>query len=347
MGGGGKAKKDDRMTFTQSFVSGGIAGVASRTITSPLDVVKILAQVGTKETQAGFLKSFGNIYKKDGIKGFWKGNGIACVRLFPYNAVQFATFTKLKVYFSDEKGKLSPLNALVAGSLGGISATVTTYPTDMVKTRLTVDHADKSKQSHSKYKGMIDAFRVIFRDEGILAFYKGMSTSIIGVIPFAGGTFMAYEFLDKAWEKYLHKPKSSMTALENFINGCLAASFAQTFSFPFDTIRKKMQAASKAVSADMKPDVEFNGMVDAFIQTIKKHGILGLWKGTVANLAKVAPYAGIMFAAFEACKHVFVYNNGYTETPFRDVPKPGIDQNMNVDELRKWKEEQRKKGIQV
>jgi solute carrier family 25 protein 43 len=315
----GSSKKDDRMTFAQSFVAGGFAGVASRTITSPLDVVKILAQVGTKETKDGFLKSFTNIYQKEGIKAFWKGNGIACVRLFPYNAVQFATFTKLKVMMSDAgTGRLSPMNALVAGSMGGIMATVATYPTDMVKTRLTVAHADHTK---SKYKGMIDAFRVIYREEGFMAFYKGMSTSIIGVVPFAGGTFMAYEILDKAWGK----PKEKMTAIENFINGCLAASFAQTFSFPFDTIRKKLQAQSRTVSDEMRPDVEFNGMFDAFRQTIKKNGVLGLWRGTTANLAKVAPYAGIMFAAFEFCKRVFLYWNGYTESPFVDRPIPGVD----------------------
>jgi solute carrier family 25 protein 43 len=234
-------------------------------------------------------------------------------------------------------GRLSPLNALIAGSIGGISATVATYPTDMVKTRLTVAHADKEK---AKYKGMIDCFRVIMREEGFMAFYKGMSTSVIGVIPFAGGTFMAYEVLDKAWGK----PKEKMTAMENFINGCLAASFAQTFSFPFDTIRKKLQAQSKTISEDMRPDVEFNGMVDAFRQTIRKNGILGLWRGTTANLAKVAPYAGIMFAAFEFCKRVFLYVNGYTESPFVDKPIPGIDQGMNPEQLKKWFAEQKKGG---
>ena len=70
----GKAKKDDRMTFWQNFFSGGIAGVTSRTITSPLDVVKILFQVGTQDTKQGFLKSFTNIYVNEGIRAFWKGN---------------------------------------------------------------------------------------------------------------------------------------------------------------------------------------------------------------------------------------------------------------------------------
>jgi len=329
--------KDERMTFSQNFVSGGIAGVASRTITSPLDVVKILAQVGTKDTQQGFFKTFSNLYQNEGMKAFWKGNGIACIRLFPYNAVQFASFNWLKIVLSDpETGRLNPANSMLAGSLGGISATVVTYPTDMVKTRLTVAHADPTK---AKYHGIIDCFRVVLREEGPLAFYKGLSTSIIGVVPFAGGTFMAYEVLDGLWAK----PKDKMTPMENFINGCLAASFAQTFSFPFDTIRKKLQAQSKTVTANMRPDVEFNGMTDAFIQTVKKYGPLGLWKGTSANLAKVAPYAGIMFAAFEACKRFFLYTNGYTVGPFNAAPKPGIDQSLRPDELKKWLADQKKK----
>ena len=61
------------MTFWQNFFSGGIAGVTSRTITSPLDVVKILFQVGTQDTKHGFLKSFSNIYTNEGIRAFWKG----------------------------------------------------------------------------------------------------------------------------------------------------------------------------------------------------------------------------------------------------------------------------------
>lgn len=180
-----------------------------------------MAQIGTKETRDGFVKSFRNIYSNEGLSGFWKGNTIACLRLFPYNATVFAAFDRLKVWLSDPNtGNLSASNSLLAGSLAGVIATVVTYPLDMVKTRLTADHADPAK---SKYQSIPGAFRIIYREEGKLAFYKGMSTSILGVIPFAGCTFMAYEFLDKAWGK----PKKDMTALENFINGCLAAAFAQ------------------------------------------------------------------------------------------------------------------------
>jgi solute carrier family 25 protein 43 len=327
------SKKDDRMTFAQNFTAGGIAGVTSRTITSPLDVVKILAQVGTKESQGGFLGMFREIFKNEGLKAFWKGNGIACVRLFPYSAIQFAAFNRLRVLFSDENGKLSAMNALLAGSLGGVMATIAVYPTDMVKTRLTVQHADPSQ---AKYKGITHAFRLIAKEEGFTAFYKGLSPSVMGVIPFAGCTFMSYEVLAKLWGR----PRHELGPAENFINGCLAGAFAQTFSFPFDTIRKKMQAQSRAADA-VKADVQFTGMFDCFRQTIKQNGVLGMWRGTTANLAKVAPYAGLMFLSFEASKRVFIYQNGYTKSRWTGEPKEGIDQGMRPAELKAWLKEQK------
>eukprot|EP01029_Cantina_marsupialis_P029208 TRINITY_DN779947_c0_g1_i1.p1 TRINITY_DN779947_c0_g1~~TRINITY_DN779947_c0_g1_i1.p1 ORF type:complete len:333 (-),score=70.07 TRINITY_DN779947_c0_g1_i1:141-1139(-) len=323
-------KSDDRMTFSQNFICGGIAGVTSRSLTSPLDVVKIIAQVGSADAD-GFIGTFRNIFRNEGVKAFWKGNGIACVRLFPYSAIQFAAFNKFKVLMADpETGKLSASKALMAGATAGIIATTAVYPTDMVKTRLTVQHGgDPAK---AKYKGIVHAFKVIAKEEGMGAFYKGLAPSILGVIPFAGGTFMAYEVLGHVWGK----PKSELGPMEQFLNGCMAGAFAQTFSFPFDTIRKKMQAQARGAAGVVKTDVQFDGMLDCFRQTVKKNGIMGMWKGTTANLAKVAPYAGLMFLAFEASKRVFLFQNGYTKTMWSDEAKEGVPQNMKPGELKAY-----------
>jgi solute carrier family 25 protein 43 len=256
------------------------------------------------------------------------------LRLFPYSAIQFAAFNRLKLVFSDEDGNLTPVNALFAGSLGGVMATISVYPLDMVKTRLTVQHSG----GDAKYLGISHAFKTIAAEEGVGAFYKGLAPSVMGVIPFAGCTFMSYEVLSKVWGK----PRSKLGPVEQFLNGCLAGAFAQTFSFPFDTIRKKMQAQSKVATEGMvQADVEFTSMTDCFVKTIKKNGPLGMWRGTTANLAKVAPYAGLMFLAFEASKRVFLYMNGYTISPYKDTPKPEVDQSMRPEELKQWLKNQK------
>lgn len=92
-----KPAEDERLTFLQSVFCGGIAGVLSRTVTSPLEVVKVLSQVGTPETRCGFLRTFNRIYCSEGLKAFWKGNGISCLRLVPYSAIQMAAFHNLVV----------------------------------------------------------------------------------------------------------------------------------------------------------------------------------------------------------------------------------------------------------
>ena len=95
------------------------------------------------------------------MKGFWKGNGVACLRLFPYSAINFAVFGEMKKMMTDPAtGRLSSWNSLVAGATAGVIATVCVYPLDMVKTRLTVQ-----VNGQLKYKGFIDAFRVIFKEE--------------------------------------------------------------------------------------------------------------------------------------------------------------------------------------
>lgn len=43
--------------------------------------------------------------------------------------------------------------------------------------------------------------------------------------------------LDKLWQE----PPFRFSPLQNFINGCLAAGVAQTLSYPFETVKRKMQ----------------------------------------------------------------------------------------------------------
>lgn len=87
-------KKDDRLTSSQSLLCVGFAGIFSKSVTSPLEVVKILSQIGTFHCKRGFLHSFVLICQNEGLRAFWKGNMVSCLRLFPYSAIHLATYKK-------------------------------------------------------------------------------------------------------------------------------------------------------------------------------------------------------------------------------------------------------------
>jgi solute carrier family 25 (mitochondrial phosphate transporter), member 23/24/25/41 len=101
------------------FIAGGIAGAASRTVVSPLERLKIIQcgpnwypmfegliflflfcrQVQPRNTGKqynGVWRSLVRMWKEEGFKGFMRGNGINCVRIIPYSAVQFTTYEQLK-----------------------------------------------------------------------------------------------------------------------------------------------------------------------------------------------------------------------------------------------------------
>lgn len=324
-----KPAEDERLTFSQSIFCGGIAGVLSRTVTSPLEVVKVLSQVGTPETRYGFLRAFNRIYRNEGLKAFWKGNGISCLRLVPYSAIQMAAFHNLIAVLEDAHmpSNLSAKSWMVAGSGSTLIAALLVYPADMLKTRLIIQNVNPSS---SNYCGIMHGFRKIWKTEGFMALYKGLFPTFLGVIPFAGGSFLAYEILDSS----IPTPPGDMTPMYMFFSGCLAAAVAKTLSFPFDTIRKKMQAQSRILPNNGGVDVQFKGMTGAFVQTVKVNGITGLWRGLSANLLKIAPNAGIMFLSFEYSKRIFLFYNGFTESPFSHVPKVYVDQSMSPKELR-------------
>lgn len=69
-----------------------------------------------------------------------------------------------------------------------------------------------------------------------------------GVLPFSAGSLLVYMNLEKIW----NRPRDRFSLLQNFANVCLAAAVTQTLSFPFDTVKRKMQVSSDVGGGDGK-----------------------------------------------------------------------------------------------
>ncbi|XP_029463464.1 solute carrier family 25 member 43 [Rhinatrema bivittatum] len=324
----GSLRRDSRMTRGQSALCGGLAGLLGRSLTAPLEVVKVLAQVGSSHSEGGFVRSFSRLFQAEGGKAFWKGNGAACARLLPAGALQLGAYRRFLMFFMDDLGQISQWQAIVAGSLAGMVATIVTYPVDVIETRLIVQN-----RLEPSYRGILHAFWSIYYREGFLGLYRGASLTVLGAIPFSAGSFLIYINLDKIWQE----PNVRFTPLQNFINGCLAAGVAQTLSFPFETVKRKMQAQSHIFPHCGGVDGHFAGMVDCFHHIVKTKGVIGLWSGLTANLLKIVPYFGLMFSTFEFCKRICLYRNGYIVSPLSYQLTPGVDQSLHPQELKELK----------
>lgn len=114
----------DRLSepVTAAFIAGGVAGAVSRTIVSPLERLKILLQiqsVGRTEYKLSIWKALVKIGKEEGWKGYMRGNGTNCIRIVPYSAVQFGSYSfyrrvRLRPFISLPSNIYSPLSCLIS-----------------------------------------------------------------------------------------------------------------------------------------------------------------------------------------------------------------------------------------
>jgi solute carrier family 25 (mitochondrial phosphate transporter), member 23/24/25/41 len=69
------------------FLSGAIAGAVSRTVTAPLDRLKVIMQAGKGDATIVNMTRY--MYAEGGLVGMWRGNGINCVKIAPESAAKF------------------------------------------------------------------------------------------------------------------------------------------------------------------------------------------------------------------------------------------------------------------
>ncbi|EFJ38660.1 hypothetical protein SELMODRAFT_6879, partial [Selaginella moellendorffii] len=123
--------------------AGGIAGAVSKTCTAPLARLTILFQIRGMTTdkiltKPSILREAARILREEGGLAFWKGNGVTIVHRLPYSAINFYSYEQYKAVKSsgDDNSGARLLARFVAGGGAGITAAATTYPLDLVRTRL-------------------------------------------------------------------------------------------------------------------------------------------------------------------------------------------------------------------
>ncbi|XP_035872920.1 solute carrier family 25 member 43 isoform X2 [Phyllostomus discolor] len=240
-------RRDRRLTGSQRLLCAGLAGALSLSLTAPLELVTVLAQVGVvRGRDRGPWTTGLAVWRAEGPRALWKGNTVAYLRLFPYSALQLTAYRKFVVLFMDDLGHISQWSAIVAGSLAGMVSTIVTYPADLIKTRLIVQNI-----LEPSYRGILHAFSTVYQQEGFLALYRGVSLTVLGALPFSAGSLLVYMNLEKIW----NEPRDRFSLLQNFANVCLAAAVTQTLSFPFDTVKRKMQRMESTHGKNKQPEM--------------------------------------------------------------------------------------------
>ena len=275
--------------YKEYIIAGGAAAAVSRTAIAPVERVKIVFQ--TSKCQQGYLRIFGQIWHGEGFFSFWKGNGVAVMRVVPYLSVQL---TSNEIY-RDLTGQFIPnivLRNWLSGVLAGATSISSTYPLDTVRARLAVQ-----MNSGGPRDTIIGMTKKIAHTEGYAALYRGCYMSCIGGGLYSGIKFATYDQTKKVFCEWLGlQDDTELTVLQRALSGAAGGFVAQTLIYPSDVIRRRMQTA--------QGPPPYTGMINALTTIARTEGIrTGLFRGMSLNYMKTLPNVALYLSLYDVFKY--------------------------------------------
>eukprot|EP00484_Ammonia_sp_Unknown_P000232 CAMPEP_0197023128 /NCGR_PEP_ID=MMETSP1384-20130603/3919_1 /TAXON_ID=29189 /ORGANISM="Ammonia sp." /LENGTH=303 /DNA_ID=CAMNT_0042451303 /DNA_START=53 /DNA_END=964 /DNA_ORIENTATION=- len=268
----------------KTIISGGVAGMFSKTCTAPLERIQILNQTGaTHDTISG---TFHRILRNDGVRGLWRGNFANCVRVFPHKSILFAVNESLQKHFT------SSSSSFATGAFSGLVATGATYPIDVIRAYL-AGTFDKRTNS------MLGVARNIIKKDGVLGLYTGFAVTCVGAVPYEAARIGVYGVLRPRIPTVSTKYGDEPHPFGKLCIGAIAGAAAGISTYPTDTIRRMLQVQS----AEGMP--MYNGVLQCIVVNFRQGGIARFYHGLSAKLARVVPDAAILFVAYEGLKDFF------------------------------------------
>jgi solute carrier family 25 (adenine nucleotide translocator) protein 4/5/6/31 len=281
-------KKQEKPNVLVNLAAGGVSGAVSKTITAPLEKVKLAIQNQDSNPRilSGEMKRYtgmGDCFKRHiselGATSLWRGNVANCVRYVPTAAFNLAFKDSIKGLFPKYNKKtefgLFAGAQIASGALAGGLTNTLVYPLIYVRTVL---GADLGKVK--KYKNMADAFKQTVAQGGFMSLYNGIGPSSVGIVVYRGAQFGLQDTI-KAFNPY-QKDFTAIGVFSKFVVAQIAVSFSGIAAYPFDTLQRRLQIeASKPKSEQI-----YDGMADCAKKILAKEGAGGFFKGALANILR-------------------------------------------------------------
>ena len=284
--------------FMLNFLAGGVSGAVAKTCTAPIERVKLLIQTqdanpkiisGEVARYTGIVDCFTRVSAEQGVKAFWRGNFTNIIRYFPTQAFNFAFKDGIKAMFpkadkNTEFAKFFLIN-IASGGLAGAGSLCIVYPLDYARTRLASDVGSGKAQ----FNGLADCIKKTVASQGVGALYNGIGVSVVGIIPYRGVYFGLFD-TTTGYNPYQKSENALLRAGSKFLCAQFSAITAGYASYPFDTVRRRLQMQSE------KPKEEwvYNGTADCFKKIIADEGTGALFKGAGANALRTVGAALVL-----------------------------------------------------
>lgn len=194
---------DVRGEFHAGCASGAIQTIVSTTVELSkiqMQMQNIGTRVSSSQRRFGPASILTYLYKKEGLRGPFRGFLVTLLRDCPGYGVYFASYAYFCELFTKDgqsRHSLHPSRMLLAGGFCGMISWIVCYPVDIIKTRVQTE----GFRPYGRYKNYTECIRECYAEGGLRVFTRGLSSTLIRSFPVNAVTLCTASLI----ERFLHQ----------------------------------------------------------------------------------------------------------------------------------------------
>ncbi|PPQ93660.1 hypothetical protein CVT25_012719 [Psilocybe cyanescens] len=272
--------------------------------------------IGIAGTWSGAFRAVNSIYGQGGIRGLFQGHSATLLRVFPYAAIKFMAYDQVHYILMPTREQETNTRRFLAGAISGTLSVFCTYPLEVIRVRMAF-HTRLNENSTPYRPSFLTAARHLYHEGTmpmtssqlsasknlldlypVLKFYRGFTVTMIGMVPYAGVSFLTWGFLRSRFLSPSTTGRTKATPIADLAIGALSGAIAQTASYPFEVTRRRMQ-----VGGISRPDrwLRWGETVNAIWQS---SGWRGFYVGLSIGYLKIIPMTAVSYAVWQSGKRI-------------------------------------------
>jgi solute carrier family 25 2-oxodicarboxylate transporter 21 len=214
----------------------------------------------------------------------------------PKRATKFAANDSWGTFYRGLFGvqKQTQSLAVLTGATAGATEAFVVVPFELVKIRL------QDKASAGKYNGMLDVVKKIVQQEGPLALYNGLESTLWRHILWNAGYFGCI-FQVRAQLPQPEPGNKSQQTRNDLIAGTIGGIAGTILNTPMDVVKSRIQNTTKVPGQTPK----YNWAWPAVGTVMKEEGFGALYKGFIPKVLRLGPGGGILLVVFTGVMDFF------------------------------------------
>ncbi|PCH44953.1 mitochondrial carrier [Wolfiporia cocos MD-104 SS10] len=310
---------------------GSIAGMAAKVFEHPFDLTKVRLQSQVLDKTARFsgpIDCLVQTWKKEGVRGLYRGLPAPIVGAMAENASLFWSYTELQNALRWLGGhssthELSLGQRALAGAGAGAVTSFLLTPIELVKCKMQVQMLmapgvspaeavtalsanpslalpNTASATGTKLPGPIAVLMNTIRTTGLRGLWLGQTATFIRETGGGAAWFASKEAVASLLLARRHVPggdRKELRAWESAVAGACAGVAYNSALFPADTVKSAMQT-----EAELRPQTA-GGPAPTFLGTFRAmyraQGVRGLYAGCGVTVARAVPSSALIFLIYD------------------------------------------------